>query len=751
MADLNAEYQERAPLANQKRFYKRSGRVGSARKPIDKSKETCFGCGKLGHYQKDYPSTKTLTPSYPSSNTSFNKPKPYTPSFTSNIPQNLTNQQKDYKGKYKGLKAEMAVLTQRIDELSKGKNEKGKGDKGKKDEGTTKFKAFMAIAEDEPSVGKGDARSGQWVKITMKKIHKILSMINGEDRKHVLDYTHVDLQYVQDQRKDLVNKFNALKQELAIHKSELCNLKNTTCSKVTLDQLLSEQVSGNIVKALGGKGRRKENNSTKEFVFTKGEESSSGTAPMITSDFETDGDIQESLPALPKLIEAESSGSSTNLISLSDLTTNMAELTLNTSSKKNKKSSDKVSQTYGIKDHIKIPSVTSSSDSQASNYKRSKQKAWYGPCKHCALKKLKGQSPLKPTLRKTPRMTKQFDEYIYCGSDKHNPDDCEFYPGCKICGSIAHILADCPKNLRNSRKTKYYLKRYSKEFGPKVVFGDNSSGDTEGYGLVNCNRITFIRVAYVNGVKHNLISISQLCDANFQVLFTKTQGTILNQNAKVVLIDPRRIDVYVIDMSTYNSESNACFYAKASPSVNWLWHKRLSHLNFKTINNLAKHNLVSRIPSLTFSKDKNCSVCEKGKHHRAKFKTKRSFSIDKSLHLLYMDLFGPKKSDAADCFMSFIKQMENLNDTKVNQLRSYNGTEFKNRTLEAFCDEKGISQNFSSPCTPEENGVAERRNDEAFLIWKTFGGFTRDLGSFGEETDKNTSLHQQFQESVYSA
>ncbi|GJU87825.1 hypothetical protein Tco_1295371 [Tanacetum coccineum] len=114
-------------------------------------------------------------------------------------------------------------------------------------------------------------------------------MIDGDELKHVLDYTHVDLHYVEDQRKNLVNKFNLLKQELSLHKSELCNLKNTvsincslqnevirvnleneslkdeisnlkrviekwTCSQVTLDQLLSEQIPGNIVKALGGKG-----------------------------------------------------------------------------------------------------------------------------------------------------------------------------------------------------------------------------------------------------------------------------------------------------------------------------------------------------------------------------------------------------------------------------------------------------------------------------------------------------------------
>ncbi|GJR09323.1 retrovirus-related pol polyprotein from transposon TNT 1-94 [Tanacetum coccineum] len=76
------------------------------------------------------------------------------------------------------------------------------------------------------------------------------------------------------------------------------------------------------------------------------------------------------------------------------------------------------------------------------------------------------------------------------------------------------------------------------------------------------------RVAYVNGLKHNLINISQLCDANYKVLFTETQGTIFNQNDEVGLIAPRTRDVYVIDMLSFNKESNACFFAKASQIEN---------------------------------------------------------------------------------------------------------------------------------------------------------------------------------------
>nr|GEU51671.1 retrovirus-related Pol polyprotein from transposon TNT 1-94 [Tanacetum cinerariifolium] len=188
---------------------------------------------------------------------------------------------------------ERALL--RIDELTKGKYYKGKSDKRKsdkglvaesfdwddesvslEDEGTTKFKAFMAIADDEPSVGKGDARS---------------------------DYTHVDLQYVEDQRNNQVNKFNALKKDLVLHKVNLENeslkdeisdlkkvIKKWICSKVTLDQLLFEQILRNIVKALGGKGRRKENNS--KVLFTKAYVSTSERAPVITSDSEDYSDNQ---------------------------------------------------------------------------------------------------------------------------------------------------------------------------------------------------------------------------------------------------------------------------------------------------------------------------------------------------------------------------------------------------------------------------------------------------------------------------
>ncbi|GJV20641.1 retrovirus-related pol polyprotein from transposon TNT 1-94 [Tanacetum coccineum] len=751
LADLNAEFHERALLANQRRFYKRSRGVGFQKKPMDKTNETCFACGKLGHFQKECPSIKTSTPSYPSPNKSYNKPKFHT-NITPQHNQNLNNNQKDYRVKYKGLKAEIAVLTKKIDAMNKRMSAKGlvaesfdwdDESVSSDDEGITTFKALMAVA-DEPSVGRADARSGQWVEITMNKVQKLLSITDNDERKHVLDYTHVDLHYVEDQRKNLLSNL-----ENESMKDEISDLKKViekwTSSRVTLDQLLTEQIPGNI------------------------------TNPEIPSDSESEDHTQRPLPSLPKLIGAEPSVVTTCLtITKPKQTTDKVVLSAVKHRAETKPTHDSstekilltlMKEVKGLKEKIQTHSETSppTFQSGSSRSAKGKDKIWFGSCKHCGLKnhlledyyekskcstcgssdhltkehpeqivvkrtlaKLHAQ-PSHGSSRKAPMIPKPYIPYKYCGFNDHHSDECEFYPGCDLCSSIAHETSDCDYLKRyvwyldsgcsrHMTGVKQYLHRYSKKSGPKVVFGDNSLGDTEGYGLVNCSGITFTKVAYVNvnGLKHNLISISQLCDANFKVLFTKTQGTIFNQNQEVVLISPRRGDVYVIDMTSYNEESNACFFAKASPSVNWLWHKRPSHLNFKNINNLTKQNLVAGLPSLTFLKDKTCLASEKGKYHRASFKTKRSFSINKCLHLLHMDLFGPVKPQSIShnkytivIVDEYSRKMENLNEVKVNELRSNNETEFKNFKLEEFCDEKEV---VNTACYTQNRSIIVKRH-----------------------------------------
>ncbi|GJW97150.1 hypothetical protein Tco_0178958, partial [Tanacetum coccineum] len=136
---------------------------------------------------------------------------------------------------------------------------------------------------------------------------------------------------------------------------------------------------------------------------------------------------------------------------------------------------------------------------------------------------------------------------------------------CDIRKPIWYLDSRCSRHMTG---VKGYLLKYMEQPGPKVVFGDDFTCTTEGYGSIKCNGIVFTKVAFVNGLKYNLISISQLCDAKYIVQFDEKRGTIFNSNKEIVMIAPRVRDVYVLDMTSSAQES--CFFAKASKNLNWL-------------------------------------------------------------------------------------------------------------------------------------------------------------------------------------
>ncbi|GJW42832.1 putative ribonuclease H-like domain-containing protein [Tanacetum coccineum] len=157
------------------------------------------------------------------------------------------------------------------------------------------------------------------------------------------------------------------------------------------------------------------------------------------------------------------------------------------------------------------------------------------------------------------------------------------------------------------------------------------------------------------------------------------------------------------------------------------------------MNKLVNGNLVRGLPSKPFKNDQTCVACQKGKKHRASCKSKIENSISLPLHLLHIDLFGPTfvkslkkkmyclvvtddysrftwlfflttKDETSGILKSFITRIENLVDHKVKVIRCDNGTEFKNREINQFCKIKGILRQYSLARTPQQNGVAERRN-----------------------------------------
>ncbi|GJS17971.1 putative ribonuclease H-like domain-containing protein [Tanacetum coccineum] len=292
-----------------------------------------------------------------------------------------------------------------------------------------------------------------------------------------------------------------------------------------------------------------------------------------------------------------------------------------------------------------------------------------------------------------------------------------------------------------------YLLDFKGFDGGYVTFGGRAHGcRISGKGTLKTDSLDFKDVYFVNELKFNLFSISQMCDKKNYVLFIDTECLVLSPNFKlldesqILLKIPRKDNMYNFDMKNIvHKESLTCLVAKATSDESTLWHRRLGHINFKNINKLVKDNLVRGFPTKYFENDQTCVACLKGKQHRASCKSKVLNPISKPLFMLHMDLFGPTfmsslmhkkyclvvtddysrftwgfflttKDETSEILKNFIKEIENLVDKKVKIIRSDNGTEFKNKVMDDFCKEKGIKREYSVVRTPQQNGIAERRN-----------------------------------------
>nr|GEY94142.1 retrovirus-related Pol polyprotein from transposon TNT 1-94 [Tanacetum cinerariifolium] len=129
-------------------------------------------------------------------------------------------------------------------------------------------------------------------------------------------------------------------------------------------------------------------------------------------------------------------------------------------------------------------------------------------------------------------------------------------------------------------------------------------------------------VYYVEGMNHNLFSVGQFCDADLEVGFRKSTCYIRDLKGNDLLTGSPGTDLYSITLQDTNCPNPICLMAKATSSQAWLWHRRLSYLNFDTINLLAKNDIVVGLSKLKFVKDHLCSSCELGKAKRKSFHTK---------------------------------------------------------------------------------------------------------------------------------
>nr|GFC67489.1 ribonuclease H-like domain-containing protein [Tanacetum cinerariifolium] len=199
------------------------------------------------------------------------------------------------------------------------------------------------------------------------------------------------------------------------------------------------------------------------------------------------------------------------------------------------------------------------------------------------------------------------------------------------------IDSGCSKCMTGNRAL---LTKFVEKFLGTVRFGNNDFAVIAGYGDVVIASMTIKKVYNVEGLGHNLFSVGQFCDKGPEVAFRKSTCFVRNDDSVDLLTSDRSLNFYTISLNEFASNASTCLLAKASSSQSWLWHQRLSHLNFVTINNLVKNNLVQGLPKMKFEKDYLCSACEQGKIHRKHHKSKMAFASNKPFYLLYMDFCG---------------------------------------------------------------------------------------------------------------
>nr|GEV03250.1 retrovirus-related Pol polyprotein from transposon TNT 1-94 [Tanacetum cinerariifolium] len=275
----------------------------------------------------------------------------------------------------------------------------------------------------------------------------------------------------------------------------------------------------------------------------------------------------------------------------------------------------------------------------------------------------------------------------------------------------------CSKHMTRDSKL---LKNFIWKFMGTVRFGNDHVAAIMGYRDLEWGNITITRVSYVDGLGHNLFSVRQFCDADIEVAFRRNTCFVRNLDGIELMKGSRSTNLYTTNLFEMFAASLICLISPATSTKSWFWHQRLSHLNFDTINQLAKDDLILGLPKFKYSKDHVFPSCEQGKSKKKSHKPKPVPNSKNRLHHLHMDLYGPmriksingkcSKDEAPEVIKTFLKKITVLLQAPIIIVRTNNGTKFKNRVLKEYFDSVGINHQMSTVRTPEQNGVVERRN-----------------------------------------
>jgi hypothetical protein len=202
-----------------------------------------------------------------------------------------------------------------------------------------------------------------------------------------------------------------------------------------------------------------------------------------------------------------------------------------------------------------------------------------------------------------------------------------------------YIDSVCSKHMTGD-KGKFLSLSESKS--GNVTFGNDAPGKIKGKWIVclSHGKGKAQDVLLVDGLKHNLLSVIQMCDRGCEVMFTSKDCKIKSVNSGQVVAQGIRTEnnVYVL-----KEDREECHLRKHDES--WLWHRRLGHLNFDHLIKLKNLEAVKDLSRISKPQDSMCKPYQVGKLTRTQFKSKSSTSTEKPLQLVHMDLCGPSRQE----------------------------------------------------------------------------------------------------------
>ncbi|GJU93533.1 retrovirus-related pol polyprotein from transposon TNT 1-94 [Tanacetum coccineum] len=176
------------------------------------------------------------------------------------------------------------------------------------------------------------------------------------------------------------------------------------------------------------------------------------------------------------------------------------------------------------------------------------------------------------------------------------------------------VDSGCSKHMTGNLQV---LRNFVKKFIGMFRFGNDHFAAITGYGDYVQGNLTICHLYYVEGLGHNLFLVRQFCDGDLEIAFRSKTCYVWNLEGDDLLTGSRDSNLYTISISEIAASSQVCLMSRATSTKSWLWHLRLSHLNFGTINQLTSKDLVDGLSKFKYNKDHLCLACEQGKSLKA--------------------------------------------------------------------------------------------------------------------------------------